>query len=319
MPGTVASVDHPGRRLASGGKHGLTIDSLLGAEIDSRRAFERCRAPSRLALGPSAAGVGTWPTRFHYKLHELKSIVGGMLVLPATPETVASFIALAEAAPEELSTIANVMSAPPMPFLPPEVHGKLILFCFLVYAGDTDAGERAILPFRKIATPFADMVRPIRYPDMFPPEQEGYHPTAVGRNMFLNQVDRTVAQTIIEHLEASDASMRVVQLRVLGGAMARVPVDATAYAHRQAPIMANLAAFYDGAEDKIRREIWIDDFAAAMQQGYSGVYVNFLAGESPSRVRDAYPGKTWERLASIKARYDPDNLFRLNHNITPAR
>ena len=91
-----------------------------------------------------------------------------MLVLPATAETIAGFIAAAEAAPEELSTIANVMNAPPMPFLPEEVHGQVVILGMLAYAGDAEAGERAIAPFRALATPLADMVKPIAVPGDVP-------------------------------------------------------------------------------------------------------------------------------------------------------
>jgi FAD/FMN-containing dehydrogenase len=136
--------------------------------------------------------------------------------------------------------------------------------------------------------------------------------------MFVDTIGRGEAETIVEYLQASDAVVRVAQLRVLGGAMARVPVEATAFAHRQSRIMVNLAAFYDGPEDKAVREAWVADFAAALDQGHSGAYVNFLGDEGEARVRAAYPEPTWKRLAAIKARYDPSNLFRLNHNIPPA-
>jgi len=105
---------------------------------------------------------------------------------------------------------------------------------------------------------------------------------------------------------------------VLGGAMARVPAEATAFAHRASRIMVNLAAFYDGPEDRAVREAWVSDFEAALRQGDSGAYVNFLGDEGEARVRAAYPGSTWDRLRAIKARYDPTNLFRLNQNIPPA-
>ena len=117
---------------------------------------------------------------------------------------------------------------------------------------------------------------------------------------------------------ASDAMMRVTQIRVLGGAMARVPAEATAFAHRSSRIMANLAAFYEGPEDRAAREAWVTNFAAALEQGDGGAYVNFLGEEGEARVRAAYPGPTWERLEEIKGRYDPTNLFRLNQNIPPA-
>ena len=188
----------------------------------------------------------------------------------------------------------------------------------LVYAGAVEAGERAIAPFRALATPIADMVRPMPYPEIYPPEEAGYHPTAVARTMFVDTIDRGVAETIVDYLQASDAAMRVAQLRVLGGAMARVPVEATAFAHRRSRIMVNVAAFYNGPEDQAVREAWVTDFAAALRQGDPGAYVNFLGDEGEARVRAAYPGATWDRLAAIKARYDPTNLFRLNQNIPPA-
>jgi hypothetical protein len=189
----------------------------------------------------------------------------------------------------------------------------------MVYAGEVEAGQRAFAPFQEVAEPLADMIRPMAYPEMYPPEEEGYRPTAVGHTMFLNSIDRAAAETITEFLKASDAPVRVAQLRVLGGAMARVPVEATAYAYRNARIMANLAAFYTGPEDKPLREAWVADFAAALDQGEAGAYVNFLGDEGEARVRAAYPGATWDRLREVKARYDPGNLFRLNHNIPPAR
>ena len=160
------------------------------------------------------------------------------------------------------------------------------------------------------------MLQPMPYSGLFPPEEEEYHPTAVSRTMFVDTVDGEVAGTIMEHLEASDAPVRVVQLRVLGGASARVPVEATAYAHRQRRIMVNVAAFYDGPDDKPRRQEWVDGLAAAIRQG-DGVYVNFLSDEGPERVREAYPGPTWDRLVEVKRRYDPGNLFHRNQNIPP--
>lgn len=303
-------------------KYGLTIDDLLAAEVvtaDGQFIHTDAETHPDLfwALRGGGGNFGV-ATRFQFRLHEVNMVVGGMLILPATPETIAGFIAEAEAAPEELSAIVNVMSAPPMPFLPAEVHGKMVIMALMVYAGDEKAGQRAFAPFRALATPLADMIRSIQYPEMYPPEDSSYHPTAVGRTMFMDTIDRDTAQTIFEYLQASDAVMRVAQLRMLGGAMARVPANATAFAHRQSHIMVNLAAFYTTPEDKIIREEWVTNFAAALQQGDTGVYVNFINGGDSEQVRRAYPGQTWERLREIKKRYDPTNLFRLNHNIPPA-
>lgn len=303
-------------------KHGLTIDSLLAADVVTAdgqliRADAETHPDLFWALRGGGGNFGV-ATRFQYQLHELPAIVGGMLILPATPATLAAFIGEAERAPEELSTIANVMPAPPMPFVPEEIYGKLIIFGLLVYAGPTDAGERAVAPFRTIATPIADMVKPMRYPEIFQPEDESYHPTAVSRTMFLNTIDQRVAENIIDHLEASDAPVRVAQLRVLGGAMARVPVGATAFAHRQSRIMVNLAAFYEGAADRAVREAWVSDFAETLRQEDAGAYVNFVGPEGKVTAQNAYPEATWNRLREVKARYDPTNLFRLNYNIPPA-
>jgi hypothetical protein len=158
----------------------------------------------------------------------------------------------------------------------------------------------------------------MRYPEMYPPEEGEYHPTAVGHTLFLDRVDLDVAGTILDYLQNSDAPVRVVQLRVLGGAVARVPVDATAFAHRRSKIMANVAAFYEGPEDRVIREVWVKEFVEALRQDDTGAYVNFLGEEGEERVRQAYPGPAWERLAAVKARYDPTNLFRLNQNIPPS-
>ena len=304
-------------------KHGLTIDNLLAAEIVTADG-------ELLQLSPDShpdlfwairGGGGNFGvvTRFQYRIVPLDGIVGGMLILPATADVVAGFIAAANAAPEELSTIANIMPAPPMPFLPEESVGKLVILAMMCFAGDAEAGARVMAPFRALATPLADMVKPGGLPDMYPPEDADYRPTAAAYTMFIDQVDRDVAQTIVDQLNASDATMRVAQLRVLGGAMARVPADATAFAHRSSKIMVNLAAFYEGPDDRVLKQEWVDNFAAAIRQTDAGAYVNFLGDEEEARVRAAYPGGTWERLAAIKARYDPTNVFRMNQNVAPAQ
>ena len=187
----------------------------------------------------------------------------------------------------------------------------------MVYAGEDKAGMRAITPFRVLAEPIVDMLRPMHYPEISPPEQGDLHPTMVAHTMFLDRIDRGVGETIMHYLRSFDVPMRAAQLRVLGGAMARVPNDATAFAHRQSRIMVNLAAFYDGREDRAASQTWISEFAAALQQDDSGAYVNFLGDEGQARVRGAYPGPTWDRLRAIKARYDPTNMFHLNQNIPP--
>lgn len=304
-------------------KYGLTIDDLLAAEVVTADGHllhvDANNHPDLFWAIRGGGGNFGVATRFQFRLHEVDTVFGGMLILPATAKTIASFITEAESAPEELSTIANVMKAPPMPFLPPEAHGKLIIMAMMVYAGDVGAGERVIAPFRAIAKPLADMLRPMHYPEIYAGEEGGdYHPVAAARTMFMDSIDRSAVETILNYLQASTGSMAVAQLRVLGGAMARVPAEASAFAHRGSKIMVNVAALYEKPEEKATHESWAASFAAALRQGDEGAYVNFLGNEGEARIRAAYPGRTWDRLRSIKARYDPTNLFRLNQNIPPA-
>jgi FAD/FMN-containing dehydrogenase len=325
--GDTASVGIGGLTLGGGvgylvRKHGLTIDNLLAAEVvtaDGQLLSTDAETHPDLfwAIRGGGGNFGV-ATRLKFRLHPLDGIVGGMLLLPATAQVIADFMAAAEAAPEELSGIANIMPAPPMPFVPADQHGQLVIMAMLCYAGDAEAGQRALAPFRALVQPIADMLQPVPYAGMFPPEEGEFHPTAVGHTMFMDAVDRRMADTILEQLQASDAPVRVVQLRVLGGAMTRVPAEATAFAHRHSRIMANVASFYDGPADRERRQAWVDGAAAALQQDDDGAYVNFLGDEGPERVRRAYPGSTWDRLVAVKRRYDPDNLFRLNQNVPPA-
>lgn len=305
-------------------RYGLTIDALLAAEIVTADGellhVDAASHPDLFWAIRGGGGNFGVATRFTYRLYEVGSIIGGMLIQPATADVIAGFLAAAEAAPEELSTIANVMPCPPMPFVPEEHHGSLVVMSLICWAGDEEEGQRALAPFRALATPIADMLRSISYPEIYPPENPDYRPVAVARTGFLEGVDRDTAQTIIDTLGTSTAQMPVAQLRVLGGAMARVPADATAFAHRDARILVNLAALYDPTTDTAAPHVaWVEEFMRTLTGGNSTAYVNFLADEGLDRVRDAYPPATWQRLTEIKDRYDPTNLFHLNQNIPPDR
>ena len=303
-------------------KHGLTIDNLRAAEIVTadgklRRVDANSEPDLFWAIRGGGGNFGV-ATRFQFQLQRVGRIVGGVLVLPATADVIERFIAAAESAPDELTTIANVMTAPPLPFLPAELHGKLVVMALMCYAGDPVEGDHCLATFRGLATPLADLLRPMAYAEIFPPDDASYHPTAVGRTMFVDRIDRDDAKTILDFLASSDAPLRVAQLRVLGGAMARVAPDATAFAHRRSRLLVNVAAFYTGEADRTARQQWVNQFAAALHQGNEGAYVNFLNNEGPDRVRAAYPGSTWNRLRAIKRQYDPDNFFRSNENIASA-
>jgi FAD/FMN-containing dehydrogenase len=325
--GDTASVGIGGLTLGGGigfllRKYGMTIDDLLAAEIvtadgELLEVDDENHPDLFWAIRGGGGNFGV-ATRFRFRLHDVPSIVGGILMLPATPEVITAFLAEAEAAPDELSTIANVMRTPPMPFVPEEHHGALAIFALMAYAGDTEAGERAVAPFRALAEPLADMLRPMSYPEIYMPDEEDYHPIAVGKTRFADHVDEEAPATILDRVESSTAMMAVAQIRALGGAMARVPDDATAFAHRGSRFMVTIANVYERVEDTPTHQAWVDELAGALGLDGRGAYVNFLGEEGEAGIRAAYPDPTWDRLRSVKRQYDPDNVFRLNQNVPPA-
>ena len=191
-------------------KHGMTIDSLLAAEVVTADgevvlADEESHPDLFWAIRGGGGNFGV-ATKFHLRLQPLDRIVGGMMVLPATVDTIVGFIAEAEQAPEELSTIANVMSCPPLPFVPEEIHGSLVIMALVAWCGDIDEGQKVMDRFRRLAQPIADMVQEMPYPEIYGPEDEEYRPLAVARTLWADRFDQTTAETILGFLEASDAA-----------------------------------------------------------------------------------------------------------------
>jgi FAD/FMN-containing dehydrogenase len=304
-------------------KFGLTIDNLLAAEVvtaDGRvvRASAEAHPDLFWAIRGGGGNFGV-VTRFKYRLHRLPSVVAGTLVLPATPAVIAGFAAAAEAAPDELSTIVNVLPCPPLPTVARQFHGRPVLMAQLVYAGPTAAADDALAPFRALATPLADDLAEKPYADLFPDKGRGGRSTmaAAGRTLFRDAISETTAARILDLLASSDAPMHVIHFRVLGGAYRRVAPDATAYAHRASRIIVNTAASFATDAERATSEAWVDAVADELRTADTGAYVNFLGAEGEARVHDAYPGATWDRLVAIKRRYDPTNLFRLNQNLAP--
>jgi FAD/FMN-containing dehydrogenase len=303
-------------------KHGMTIDDLLAAEIvtadgEILQVDDQTHPDLFWAIRGGGGNFGV-ATRFRFRLHEVGAVYGGILMLPATADTITGFLAEAEAGPEELSTIANVMKAPPMPFIPEELHGSLAIFALMVHSEGGDAGEQAIAPFRALAEPLGDMLRPMPYPEIYMPQEEEYHPIAVGKTRFTDELGEEAIATILDRVESSSAMMAVAQIRALGGAMARVPDDATAFAHRRSRFMVTVANVYERVEDTPTHQAWVDELAGSLGLDGRDAYVNFLGDEGEAGVRAAYPGETWDRLREVKRRYDPTNLFRLNQNVPPA-
>lgn len=305
-------------------KHGLTIDSLLAVEIvtatgDILIADETHNEDLFWAVRGGGGNFGV-VTRFKYRLYDLPSFTGGPLVLPPTPEVIAGFAALADAAPNELSAIAMIMPIPPMPTVPVEAHGKLAFVAMMAFAGDPEAAQRALAPFRALATPLADMIQTGPYSSLYmldpPPEMRAM--VAI-RSRFTDRFGIDEARAMVAAAQGCTAPMSMSQIRVLGGANAVVASDATAFAHRRNRFMVSFLAMYGGGPDEVAaQERWVRESLTAVVPSGAGAYVNFLGADEAQNNSVAYPGSTRDRLARVKRRYDPENLFRLNTNIAPA-
>ena len=186
-----------------------------------------------------------------------------------------------------------------------------------MYAGDPDDGAPALAPFRALAEPLADFLGPMPYPDIYGFTEEAGQPSAYHlRSSFLTSFGIDEATTVIAAFDAAPESMSLFHVRVLGGAMARVPADATAFAHRDAWILSmQLSAFEDG--DGAAQRAWVTRVHEALLPRSRGVYSNFL-GDEGERIGEAYPTATYERLAAVKQAYDPSNVFHRNQNVRPA-
>ena len=302
-------------------KYGMTIDNLLAAIVVTadgqiRHVNAETHPDLFWAIRGGGGNFGV-VTHFKFRLHEVSTIVGGMLILPATPQVIAAFAAEAEAAPDELSTIASIMPAPPLPFIPAEYHGQIVTLAMLAYTGDIEEGLRVVEPFQKLVKPIVDQVGPMPYHRIYRVLDPNEPSLLTLRSKFIDRVNERTAQTILDRLHASTSAMPIAEIRVLGGAMARVPADATAFAHRSSRIMASFIVPYKNHGETAIHTAWATGAIAALDQGEGAVYINFVGDEGKARLHDAYPKATWERLSAIKAKYDPTNLFRRNHNIAP--
>ena len=199
------------------------------------------------------------------------------------------------------------------------MHGQLTLAVMFVYDGDPESGQRALDPFRALATPLAEFVMPMPYVGIYELLKAAEQRVpASHRSLFLDTLDDDAIDTMLERMSEPSSPMAMTQIRILGGAMARVAADATAFAHRDAGVMVVLITpFEDPAEAPIHAA-WTHEYFEALRGRAIGVYSNFLETEGEDRVREAYPEATYRRLAEIKRRYDPSNLFRMNQNIAPA-
>jgi FAD/FMN-containing dehydrogenase len=324
--GDAASVGLGGLTLGGGigflaRRYGLAIDSLVSAEVvtaDGRllTASESEHPDLFWAIRGGGGNFGV-VSRFQYRLHETGTVTGGMLVLPATSDVLRDLIPVAAAAPRDLSMISFLMPAPEAPFIPAELVGRYAVAVLLVHVGDLASGEAAVRPFRSLAAPIADLVGPMPYPAIYEftraLEERG---AEVVRSEFLSSLPTASVEAILDLIEAPGAPPAIVELRALGGAMADVPVEATAFAHRAAPALGSVIVPYEDEREPS------ESLAVAVHDVFRsqavGVYSNFLENEGEARIREAYPAGAYERLREVKRRYDPANVFALNQNIPPA-
>jgi hypothetical protein len=304
-------------------KHGLTIDSLLSAQVVTAdgaiiTASDRDHPDLFWAIRGGGGNFGV-VTEFTFQLALVKEILGGALLLPANRDVLRGYLDFVAGAPDELTTIANLTHAPPAPFVPKERVGEPVLLILACWAGNTADGEHALASLRELAEPVADAMGPMPYESIyeFTAPQADPH-TASIRMMFADDLSDTALDAALASVNAATSPLSVVQFRGLGGAMARVDSDATAFAHRtRRYFVAVIGLWLDAAEDPAPHVAWTDSLWKLLRPEGSGVYVNFLENEGEDRVREAYPGATYDRLAEIKQRYDPANFFHFNQNIRP--
>ena len=326
--GDTASVGISGLTLGGGigylaRKYGLAIDALQAVEMvtaDGRQVIaDEYSHPDLFWAVRGGGGNFGVVTRFKYHLYPVDQVYGGALVLPATRETLRALEPIAARAPEALTTISFVMHAPPAPFIPADRVGELALMITFVWSGDPADGPAAVQPFRDLAEPIADLTGPMAYPEIYRfTEAAEARMLAIHRSRFLDHIGDDVVEAILTAMAEPASPRAMIQLRVLGGAMAEVAPEATAFAHRTAAVMALIIDVFDDPTSEPVQQAWTESLDAAFAPHEAGVYVNFLEAEGESRIRAAYPNGTYERLAAIKRRYDPSNLFDQNQNIRPA-
>ena len=304
-------------------KYGLAIDNLLSAQVVTASGEILTASPDEhpdlfWAIRGGGGNFGV-VTEFTFRLAPVGQILGGDLFLPATRETVRGYLEYTASAPDDLTTIGNLMHAPPAPFVPEEWVGKLVLAIIVSWSGSIEDGERAVAPLRALGTPVADTLRPMPYPSIYlSTEHQALRHGASIRSMFADELSDAALDASIKAMEQATSPYSIVHFRGLGGEMARAGKDETAFAHRhQRYMLSVIGVWLDPAEDASQHRSWTEDLWQKVRHEGTGAYVNFLENEGEERLHDAYPEATLARLRSIKRAYDPQNLFRFNQNIRP--
>src|ERR687890_239529 len=267
-------------------------------------------------------------TSYEFRLHQLGPIVlGGLALHPIddAKNVIRGYRDYVEGAPEELATGTAILQAPPAPFIPEHLHGKPVLGIPAIYVGDADEGQEVVAPLKELGPPAVDMIQPMPYTafqallDPFAPQGWlNYH-----RGMHLSGLPDEAIDTYVEYASEialfSNPMTQIITFRH-GGAVSRVPEDATAAGHRDAAYMVHPIACWQDPADTDRHIEWVGRFSEAMRPFTTGgVYLNFEPDEGEERVRAGYGAEKYARLVELKDKWDPENLFRVNQNIKPSR
>ena len=305
--------------------HGLTIDNLVAAEVVTAGGdLVRCSEDEHTELFWATRGGGGnfgVVTSFEFKLHPVgPEVMSGPVVFPfeGAKDVLRGYRDFCKSSPEELTVWAVLRGAPPLPFLDPQVHGKDVLILAALYNGPVDDGAKAMEPLRELGNPIADAFG--LHP--FTGFQQAFDPllTPGVRNYWkshnFTELSDGLVDKLVEYAANLPSPHSEIFIAQMGGATNRVAPDATAYPHRDIEFVMNVHTRWEDAGDDDKCVAWAREFYEATEPfATGGVYVNFIS-EGEERVASAY-GANYDRLAKVKAKYDPENFFRLNQNIVP--
>ena len=262
-------------------------------------------------------------TRFEYRLYPVGPLVlAGMLIHPAprVRQVLDFYREFVRQAPTELSTAVNIVTAPPGPNTPPEAVGRKAAALLLCYCGDIRTGEKVIQPLRAFGPPIMDMVQPVPYVawqsalDGGAPRGAQYY----WKSAYVPDLSPALVEQLVQRIDQMPSPMGRVNITHMEGAIQRVAEEATAFSHRDARFIWDMPMAWPNPADNERYIEWTRQFYAAVEPFTRGAYVNFLGDEGQQRVIDAYGQAKYRRLAELKRKWDPNNLFRTNHNIEPS-
>jgi FAD/FMN-containing dehydrogenase len=308
-------------------KYGLTIDQLLSVEVVTAagevvRASEDENPDLFWGIRGGGGNFGI-VTEFEFRLNPLgPTVLAGPIFWPMaeSPKLLRFYREWIAAAPDELMTLVVHRKAPPLSFVPRELHGMLVVGVVCCYAGSVEEGERVVRPLREFGRPALDLCQP----KPFLEHQAMFDPTFPhGRWYYMRACDVAelsdeVIDITFEHSMRIESPLTAFPIWQMGGAVARVGEDETAFAGRGAGHTFNITAITESAAGFEEEREWARGLWSALEPHHVGsVYVNFLMEEGEERVRQAYGGKRYDRLKALKRTYDPENLFRLNQNIRP--